>query len=716
MKRLVTCILAAIVMASVTPTAQEPERLFKVAMNTELVDGDLRAAIEQYKKVVEGGNRALAAQALVRMAECYRKLGDAQARTIYEQVLRDYADQAGPVQVARAQLATGNPAGHPGDITLRKLWAGNYHVSSPAWRQLGTVSADGHRLSYSDQPDDTLFLHDLRDGTSRPLTERTAADQGVSQQSAISRDGSQIVFNWLPDTAGNVWCELRIASLKDTGIPSARRLFGDEDVTYMTPMDWSPDAKQIAVTLLRRDRTNQIGLVSVQDGSLRVLKSVDWRGPTGLFFSPDGRDLVYDLPAGDETDQRDVFVLATDGSREVPVVTHPATDIAMGWSPDGRYLVFASDRSGSNDLWVLPFAQRRPAGPAEMVKANIGNAWSMGVTGGGAIYMGVHGGDRDVEVAPIDFEAGKGGVATKPIQRFTGTNDNPEWSPDGKSLAYVSGRGPDGHLVIAIRSIETGETRELQTKPVLPWFVGLSWRPDGRSFTVLGTDLKGRDGIFNVDAQTGQVTPVVIPIPLSERPTYQGFFWSRDQKRLYYQRQNGTILERDIASGSDRVIVPQSSPADRRCGQMSLSPDGRTIATCRANTSTDSQALVLIPVDGGERRELLRVTYPQVFTDNTSSSISWMPDGRGLIVGRATAPPKSVSSANMFAGPTMTELWLVSTTGSAPRKLAFDAERAERIRVNPNGRQLAFVSGRRHAEIWVLEHFLPAAARQTARK
>jgi Tol biopolymer transport system component len=131
---------------------------------------------------------------------------------------------------------------------------------------------------------------------------------------------------------------------------------------------------------------------------------------------------------------------------------------------------------------------------------------------------------------------------------------------------------------------------------------------------------------------------VVIPIPLSERPSYEGFFWSRDQKRLYYQRQNGTILERDIASGRDRVIVPQSSPADRRCGQMSLSPDGRTIATCRANTSTDSQALVLIPVDGGERRELLRVTYPQVFTGEISSTISWMPGAASSSEGRPRRP------------------------------------------------------------------------------
>jgi hypothetical protein len=70
----------------------------------------------------------------------------------------------------------------------------------------------------------------------------------------------------------------------------------------------------------------------------------------------------------------------------------------------------------------------------------------------------------------------------------------------------------------------------------------------------------------------------------------------------------------------------------------------------------------------------------------------------------------------MFALPTTNELWLVSTIGAAPRKLAFDAERAERIRLNPDGRQLAFVSGGRHAEIWVLENFLPAAPRQNAKK
>ena len=81
-----------------------------------------------------------------------------------------------------------------------------------------------------------------------------------------------------------------------------------------------------------------------------------------MFFSPDGRDLAYDLPASDTSHQRDVFVLAVDASREIPVVVHSSNDVVMGWSPDGRQLLFASDRrSGAMGLWLRasPIESRR---------------------------------------------------------------------------------------------------------------------------------------------------------------------------------------------------------------------------------------------------------------------------------------------------------------------------------------------------------------------
>jgi Tol biopolymer transport system component len=147
------------------------------------------------------------------------------------------------------------------------------------------------------------------------------------------------------------------------------------------PMDWSPDGRMIAVSLHRRDQSAQIGIVSVPDGFLRVLKSVSWRGPTRIFFSPNGREIGFDLPASETSDQRDIFVLAVDGRREVPAVVHPSQDVMMGLSPDGQNVLFTSDRrDGSMGLWALPMAEGMPRGGPALVKASIGTGWSLGVS------------------------------------------------------------------------------------------------------------------------------------------------------------------------------------------------------------------------------------------------------------------------------------------------------------------------------------------------
>src|SRR5688572_6033154 len=70
------------------------EVALRAAMETKTVNGDLKGAIRQYEKVAQGNDRAIAAKALVRMAGCYTKLGDAQAEKVYRKVLREFADQA----------------------------------------------------------------------------------------------------------------------------------------------------------------------------------------------------------------------------------------------------------------------------------------------------------------------------------------------------------------------------------------------------------------------------------------------------------------------------------------------------------------------------------------------------------------------------------------------------------------------------------------------
>src|SRR5712692_4786872 len=72
---------------------QKPEVALKAAMDKEVVDGDLKGAIEQYRRLAQSANRAVAATALLHMGQCYEKLGDTEGRKAYERVVNKYADQ-----------------------------------------------------------------------------------------------------------------------------------------------------------------------------------------------------------------------------------------------------------------------------------------------------------------------------------------------------------------------------------------------------------------------------------------------------------------------------------------------------------------------------------------------------------------------------------------------------------------------------------------------
>src|SRR5688500_7662873 len=93
-------------------------------METKTVKGDLKGAIRQYEKVAQGNDRAIAAKALVRMAGCYTKLGDAQAEKVYRKVLREFADQTQSSDEAREALAALGGAGTSDKLAERRLCAG----------------------------------------------------------------------------------------------------------------------------------------------------------------------------------------------------------------------------------------------------------------------------------------------------------------------------------------------------------------------------------------------------------------------------------------------------------------------------------------------------------------------------------------------------------------------------------------------------------------
>src|SRR5262249_43426652 len=113
---------AAVAMLFATPQKRDSsEAAFRAAMDKEIVDGDLKAAIEQYRKLIagSGASRELVSKALVRLGVCYERQGSAEARKAYERVVREFADQTDAAREARTRLSAGG-AGVSHGLTVRR--------------------------------------------------------------------------------------------------------------------------------------------------------------------------------------------------------------------------------------------------------------------------------------------------------------------------------------------------------------------------------------------------------------------------------------------------------------------------------------------------------------------------------------------------------------------------------------------------------------------
>ncbi len=94
---------------------QQSKLLLEQATKKELIDGDLKSAIEIYQQILnlQDAPRAVVAKALLHLGQCNEKLGNAEARKAYERIVRDFSDQP---EEARAGTHT---IGGPGRARYR---------------------------------------------------------------------------------------------------------------------------------------------------------------------------------------------------------------------------------------------------------------------------------------------------------------------------------------------------------------------------------------------------------------------------------------------------------------------------------------------------------------------------------------------------------------------------------------------------------------------
>jgi len=548
------------------------------------------------------------------------------------------------------------------------------HVcEASGWWKGCSISPLGRFFAFSDRKHGygEVSIYDLSSGMIRRLTNDANQTEGA-YECVVSPDGEQIAYCWL--NSSDKLLELRLVG---TDGSRPRTLYRDKDGLPIIPFDWSPDGKEILVF------HKGIAMVSVDDGSVRFLKKISHQllGKVNMRISPDGRYIAYDLLQKGDITHRDIYILSTDGRYDAPLIDKSSKDVLLDWCPDGKSLLFRSDRTGSWDAWRIRVKEGKPDGAAELVKKDVGSLSSLGFTRDGSFYFMSTMGGMDIYTAKIDLSRGKiVDGPENPVERGVGRNVSAAWSPDGKYLAYIAARS------IHIRSEETGEEKEISPQP---GFYGIEWFPDGLSLKVYGEDAEGNRGVFRVDIKTGAVETILMQTPeVHLHRCYLGHEGKNIYYRSYRVSENLSSIfayeiyskkKKEIWSGEGKVEGPVPSP------------DGKWLAMEIYQADGSSSHLAVMPIKGGEIRELAE--------SSSGGEFAWTPDSKQLLFAKFVAGNGWGSSRQ--------ELWVVPLNGGAPKSLNLESRMMWLLTMHPDGERIAYTSDKSKAEIWAMDNFLP---------
>ena len=456
-------------------------------------------------------------------------------------------------------------------------------VQTPNAMMIGTPSPDGRYLPYSEAGTGNLGIYEFATGASRVLTHSGDGGDGrYATESIVSADSSQIAYSWNESS-----CDCTQLRVIDAGGANDRVLYGGPGVPEILPLEWSDDGRQILGTRQSGTGETDVVLVSVPEGSVRVVRSLP--GIVGkVTLSPDGRYIAYDRAEDSKDSDRGIYLSSSDGGQEIPVVTGAQYDSDPMWTPDGSGLVFSSTRTGGPGLWLQPIGDGRANGPPRLLDKEMGPFAPITLTRRGSLFYNHRTGLMDVYTAPIDPATGDvTGEPANAAKNVLGSNISADWSPDGDTLAFVSWR-TSGRNILVFRSMRTGIERELQLD--LSVANGARWSPDGRFIAVGGRDRRGVRGLRLVDPESGAIVSAV-------SIAYTSLAWDGDGVHAYVNHYPKSVSKIDVRTGEEEVLY--EPPPDSVPGSLSLSPDGRWLAFGFYLRSARTSRLILIPTGGG---------------------------------------------------------------------------------------------------------------------
>ena len=250
----------------------------------------------------------------------------------YVVFVRDRALYAQPFDVRRLELE-GDPVAIAPQVQFHPSGFGMFSASSSAVvYQAGNITAQ-------------LELLDRASERSTPVLE--AADQYSAPR--LSRDGQQILYDVA--NSGNAFQDLW---LFDRRRKVARRMTNDPADDFGGVL--SSDASRIYFSS-NRSSTPQLYTKAVDGGEETLLQQHEAVAQFVQDLSADGRFLLYlDLGAS----QYDIKAISLSDRKTIPFAVSAFDELQPVFSPDGRFVAFASNESGQYEVYVAPFPSGTP--------------------------------------------------------------------------------------------------------------------------------------------------------------------------------------------------------------------------------------------------------------------------------------------------------------------------------------------------------------------
>ncbi|MEJ2086801.1 MAG: protein kinase, partial [Acidobacteriota bacterium] len=229
-------------------------------------------------------------------------------------------------------------------------------TSLPGTEQYPSLSPDGEWVIYSAEGPEYQDIH-LQSVGGQKSFNLTAGSESDNSQPCFSPDGTRIAFRSSRDGGG-------VFVMGRTG-EAVRRVAADG----FNPT-WSPDGTAIAYSTesvdlnpLNWEGETQLWRVDVETGERVQLTATNAVQPA---WSPGGGRIAYVARLGDPT-RMDLASISVLGGEPTAITEDEFTEWSPEWSADGRYLYFASDRSGSMNLWRIAVDTDTglPTGPPE---------------------------------------------------------------------------------------------------------------------------------------------------------------------------------------------------------------------------------------------------------------------------------------------------------------------------------------------------------------